>query len=664
MKITTKLSISTAAFLLPIAVILVFIISDAKNLIEKAESEAAGALCLKPIADLFEFIPSYTRAREALDEQALKERITTSWKEFEEKYRGLGGVPGAGSGTSASRRLALVEKHREDFLALSGESWEKRGGRAQDFIRDLLQLISHIGVVSGLKTDTSLEVYYFTEACLAVLPRIQERLIRIGGGLSRDGGVSEEFRRELGGLFVLLAQADHPQVPSALETAAEETKKIFEDHAGMAVSQVEFDERIRAYRVSMERLNGQLALFTREEGSEAAYSALFDALETTRSEIHKLWTASLIQLDTLLERRIREERIYLFRSLAFILTVSIPAFIIVLMTARSIGGSTARLKGVFKSLDRNDLSPALVVKSSDEFGEFMRAFNGFLEKLKSVFISFSQNAAMVSSSVYDLSSSAKEITTTANQQSASVAEIVSTMESSKNLSEQAAVKTAEVAELAVKTQELSRRGADLWDINHDLVLDLKDQNSKIIVEINNLADMLSRIDEAVAIIDTIADQTKLIAFNASLEASSSGEAGARFAVVAGEIRRFADNVVESTGEIKQKIEEVQAASRSLIAEADNASSQIDEGYARMAEQKTVFENIVEVSQNVAIRSQQISNLSKQQEFASTQIFTALKEISAGVKQFVNATVSTSKIADNLNVMSVELRETVDQYRTE
>jgi methyl-accepting chemotaxis protein len=87
------------------------------------------------------------------------------------------------------------------------------------------------------------------------------------------------------------------------------------------------------------------------------------------------------------------------------------------------------------------------------------------------------------------------------------------------------------------------------------------------------------------------------------------------------------------------------------------------GYERMSEQKTVCEHIVDNSQNVATRSQQISNLSKQQELASSQIFNALKEISAGVKQFVITTSSTSNIADSLNGMSEELKEKVEKYRT-
>jgi methyl-accepting chemotaxis protein len=344
------------------------------------------------------------------------------------------------------------------------------------------------------------------------------------------------------------------------------------------------------------------------------------------------------------------------------LTVFFAVFTI-LFILMDIKGSANNLKQLFTGLEKDDLSLSLTTRSGDEFGKLFMALNRFLTRLREVFDSFSHDANMVVIAVYEISASTKEITTTANQQSASVSEIVSTMENNKNLSEQMAAKTAEVADLAKQTQDLSRKGVELRDANQAMMEGIRSQNGTIINEIKNLSDMIVRINEAIGIIDGIADQTKLIAFNASLEASSSGEAGARFGVVAAEIRRFADNVVDSTRDIKQKIEEVQAASQNLITEANNGSKQIDQGYERMVEQKTVFENIVENSQNVATRSQQISNLSKQQEYASSQIFLTLKEISAGVKQFVTATASTSKIADNLNVMSQGLQNTIGKYRT-
>jgi methyl-accepting chemotaxis protein len=108
---------------------------------------------------------------------------------------------------------------------------------------------------------------------------------------------------------------------------------------------------------------------------------------------------------------------------------------------------------------------------------------------------------------------------------------------------------------------------------------------------------------------------------------------------------------------------VQTASSALIDEAMNGSQKIEAGYEHMSDQKAVFEAIVETAQNVATRSAQISNLSKQQEYASAQVFDGLKEISAGVEQFVGATASTSKIADTLNAMSRGLQKAIEKYRT-
>jgi len=341
---------------------------------------------------------------------------------------------------------------------------------------------------------------------------------------------------------------------------------------------------------------------------------------------------------------------------------SVIAVIFAFVVSSSLTRPIHEIEKVSAALAAMDFSVHIDASRKDEIGKMQRAFMKIRDSLKSNFSLFSQNASKVSNAVYDLSSSAKEITTTANEQSTSVAEIVSTMENNNGLSGQIAIKTTEVAELAAQTESLSQHGANLHGANEHMMADIRKQNSKVVDEIRNLTDVLFRINESVQFIDTIADRTKIIAFNAALEASSAGDAGQRFSVVASEIRRFAVNVVESVSEIKERISELQDASESLISEADIGSNVIDSGYNRMIEQKEVFENIVDVSQNVAVRSQQISNLSKQQELASGQVFTALKEISAGVNQFVVATGSTSAAADNLKGIAQELKETLARYR--
>lgn len=353
-------------------------------------------------------------------------------------------------------------------------------------------------------------------------------------------------------------------------------------------------------------------------------------------------------------------RMILLCLVVFLLASLVSAFFTYNMLTRPL----TEMKKVAESIALMDFSADFNEYRDNEIGETQKALTKIRDNFKSFFSALSKNADMVSDAVMQLSSSAQEITATANEQSASISEIVSTMENNKDLAAQSAEKTYEVSDLALQTQEWSKKGADIRDINEDMMLDILNQNSKIIEIIRNLADMLSRIDESIQLIDTIADRTKIIAFNAALEASSSGEAGSRFSVVSGEIRRFADNVVESVSEIKEKISELQQTSQTLITEANNGTYAIDAGYTRMVEQKEIFLNIVDVSKKVAVHSQQITNLSKQQEMASMQVFSALKEISSGVSQFVSSTAQTSQTVEKLNNMSKELKDTFSKYETE
>jgi methyl-accepting chemotaxis protein len=584
-------------------------------------------------------------------------------------------------------------------LKKSGKDDEELYQKYLDFEYSLKELINWVGERSGLILVSDMNTYYFATTALSNIPEALGRLINMGNLLRKNlydrENVVKNFNKELAEAQAqgrrltarpfegdtmkitfrtlasedstvirnsrILFETDKDRISLSLNSAMEEggdLKKKAENYEDL-------NDRLDRYQKTIDVL---FEKYTRLYGpnitNPCTVAEFLETVSLLNTDLCQLWAGTFTSLDARVQRNTATAKLDLILYLAVVLVSLGIAIGFVAFITLDINKSVRTLKTLFRGLNENDLTLSLKVNSMDEFGELMTAFNGFLNILRSTFGSFKQSAQLVANSVFDLSSSSKEISTTANEQSASVSEIVSTMEGSKNLSEQIAYKTTEVANLAKETQELSSKGAELREANQTMMEDIRNQNQKIISEIRNLSDMIIRINEAIRIIDGIADKTKLIAFNASLEASSSGEAGARFSVVASEIRRFADNVVESTREIKQKIEEVQGASQALIAEANSGSRQIEIGYERMSEQKIVFEHIVDNSQNVATRSQQISNLSKQQELASSQIFTALKEISAGVKQFVIATSSTSKIADSLNGMSEDLKGRVEKYRTE
>ena len=686
LKISTKLIISSAVFLIPIGVMLVFICSMTIGTIQKSVGENEGIKTIRPGVTIMQNLPAYLNVFLGLEQgdlRQLDELITDAVRTIDrgmERFRtGSNSQPGLFAEWDTLKR---TDRDDENLVQLY-----------LDFIYLLKDTISRAGEDSGLILVSDMETYYYIALVTSNIPEASIRLITVGNSLRQNLKDAEEhverwnndlanaqalgrrlnarpFEGEPGSITMtmlgssdsmairnsrLLIESDKDRISSSIMAAIEGQNNRAED----------FDELVLMLDRYIERTAEFNSILTGRGMSAAALTVadILNSVSLLNNSLCQLWNESFTHLSAQIQRNVRlaQRQLIIYLLIVFVSLGLAIGFVIIITS--NINKSVLNLRTLFKSLNENDLTLSLQVNTMDEFGELTVAFNGFLNILRSTFGSFKQSTQLVSDSVFDISTSSKEITTTANEQSASVSEIVSTMESSKNLSEQVALKTTEVANLAMETQDLSSKGADLREANQTMMEDIRNQNQKIISEIRNLSDMIIRISEAIRIIDSIADQTKLIAFNASLEASSSGEAGVRFAVVAAEIRRFADNVVDSTKEIKQKIEEVQCASQTLIAEANSGSRQIEIGYERMSEQKIVFENIVENSQNVATRSQQISNLSKQQEMASSQIFTALKEISVGVKQFVIATSSTSKIADNLKGMSEELKEKVEKYRT-
>jgi methyl-accepting chemotaxis protein len=690
LKISTKLIISSAVFLIPIGVMLFVIWSINFGIIRKNMDEHDGINSIKPAVTVMQNLPRYLNVSLGLEQgdlRSLDEQITGAVRTVDRELRRY---------RTEGKELPNLQLDWENLKKTEKDD-EELYQKYLDFENSLKDLINWIGERSGLILVSDMNTYYFAATALSNIPEALVRLISVGNLLRKNLFNAEDAikrwnsdladaqaqgrrlsarpydgdpRKIIFTMMVsedrqpvynsrVLFESDKDRISDSLKSAMEEGVKKKADE------NEELKERLDRYQKTVEVL---LEQYTRMTGfNNTNPCTVADFLETVsllNTDLCQLWSGTFASLDARVQQNTATAKMNLILYLAVVLvSLGIAAGFVAFITL-DINKSVRILKTLFKGLNENDLTMTLKSNSMDEFGELMTAFNGFLNILRSTFGSFKQSAQLVANSVFDLSSSSKEISTTANEQSASVSEIVSTMEGSKNLSEQIAYKTTEVANLAKQTQELSSKGAELREANQFMVEDIRNQNQKIISEIRNLSDMIIRISEAIRIIDGIADQTKLIAFNASLEAPSPGEAGARFSVVASEIRRFADNVVESTREIKQKIEEVQGASQALIAEANNGSRQIEIGYERMSEQKIVFEHIVDNSQNVATRSQQISNLSKQQELASSQIFTALKEISAGVKQFVIATSSTSKIADSLNGMSEDLKGRVEKYRTE
>jgi methyl-accepting chemotaxis protein len=184
--------------------------------------------------------------------------------------------------------------------------------------------------------------------------------------------------------------------------------------------------------------------------------------------------------------------------------------------------------------------------------------------------------------------------------------------------------------------------------------DIKEKNSGIINGIVSLGNKVSKIRDIVRIINTITDQTKVIAFNAALEAASAGETGKRFAVVAGEVNRLADDIAVLTRQIREQVEEIQSSSSSLIVYSEEGSDRIEEGYKLIKDLEDIFKEIKDGAEITSNQAQTITVSTQQQLKSSEKIFADIADVSQGVKHLVGSSESVAVNAGTLTERTNEL----------
>jgi methyl-accepting chemotaxis protein len=218
--------------------------------------------------------------------------------------------------------------------------------------------------------------------------------------------------------------------------------------------------------------------------------------------------------------------------------------------------------------------------------------------------------------------------------------------------------------MSAETREYVEQGSDIIKNNLEKMNEIKQKNADTIAGIKSLNEKINNIWEIVNIINDIADQTKIIAFNAELEASSAGEAGKNFEIVASEIRRLVDNTMSSTREIKSNISEIQKASDDLIVASERATEKIKQGGELSINAGKVFDEILSSAEKSTNSIEQIVLSIEQQTSAFSQILIAMKQISEGIDSFTVSTKSTSGASESLKQTSESLSQIVEKYKVD
>jgi methyl-accepting chemotaxis protein len=309
---------------------------------------------------------------------------------------------------------------------------------------------------------------------------------------------------------------------------------------------------------------------------------------------------------------------------------------------------------VLESMEKGNLvqNQLLNTDVSDEIAHNFFLTDQMLLLFRSILNQSAAVGQIIMNSSTNLMAASKQTSATALEQSAGAREIVVTMENLNQLSHDIENKVTAVAAAARKTADDVQAGSDTLADHLDKMSRIASANDATIREIKELNRKMSGIWEIVTIISSITDQTKIIAFNAELEAAGVHESEKDFRTVSIEIRRLADSTMDSTGEIRERINEIQQASDNLIKLSQHGSEQVSNVTVLAATLEERFSRISETSDLNAASADDIKQQVSQQTVAFEQIAVTLRQISAGVDSF-------SESAQRIIATAEKLRDRAD-----
>ena len=263
-----------------------------------------------------------------------------------------------------------------------------------------------------------------------------------------------------------------------------------------------------------------------------------------------------------------------------------------------------------------DGSIADVASRMDELTDAITSTSAAVAQVTTNIASIATGAATLQSATNATASSVEEL-------SDAVSSVASKADESRGLSEESRVAAEEgmvvVRETATAIEVLSRSFGVLED------------------RVSSLSTRSASIEEIVEVITGIAEETKLLALNASIIAAQAGESGSAFAVVANEVRDLATRTHQSAGEVTELIRATQQDTDAAVRAVQEGSTHVADGVQRATRSRRTLERIFKTSAEAEARAKEIAQSTLQQASDLQQVRGAVRDIDGAAETIRNAT---------------------------
>jgi methyl-accepting chemotaxis protein len=266
----------------------------------------------------------------------------------------------------------------------------------------------------------------------------------------------------------------------------------------------------------------------------------------------------------------------------------------------------------------------------------------------------------VQSSSSELQAAAGQQATGAREQATAMTEINTTITELLATSRQISESARRVAAVAAETADAARGGDATVQRGQETFGSIRRQTDLVVSHMLELGRKSQQIGGVVDVVNELAEQTNILAINATIEAAGASDGGRRFAAVADEIRKLADRVGSSTKDIRVLVDEVRSAVNATVMATESGAKAVDGGARQFAEVAASFSHIAGLVGTTTEVAREIELSTKQQATAVEQVNLAIANVAQATRESEASSGETLQTASQLAEMSRGLARLVQR----
>ncbi|MGF1728963.1 methyl-accepting chemotaxis protein [Photobacterium kasasachensis] len=350
------------------------------------------------------------------------------------------------------------------------------------------------------------------------------------------------------------------------------------------------------------------------------------------------------------------------RVITTLIAVAIIACVCSLLVAtwlgRSIGSRLTLVGQRAEEISHGNFSgEALENKGDDEIASLVGAVNRMTASLSALVTGVTDKAKDVDSSMNRLLENNSSTANEATNQAEKIRSMATAIEEMSVTASETAQHTQAASDDLKHSSQLLGNGEKALEQNQQTVGELNaliGRASEMVQHLSNESDRIERVTE---VIESVAEQTNLLALNAAIEAARAGEQGRGFAVVADEVRLLAQRTTESTTEINAIVDAIQTSTGQVVKVISESQSLVKAGTEHTAQANTMLQDTIRYMDDVADKVSDMTTATEQQSDVSQSLADLVHQLS-------DSAADVSSNCDSANQTSQAIKAQVDDLNQE